>query len=108
MTTEPTRRVLLVEDDRASRESLALFLERRGFEVLTARDGAEALDRIYAGVCVIVTDYAMPGMDGLALLREARVPRAARAGDHADRARQRRRGGVRRCRPGRFITSPSR
>ena len=72
MTMRRTPRVLLVEDDRTSRESLALFLERRGFEVLSARNGREGLERIGEGVCVVVTDYAMPEMDGLALLREAR------------------------------------
>jgi len=65
-------RVLLVEDDRASRESIALFLQRKGFETVTARDGTEALARIAEGVSVIVTDYAMPGLDGLELLRLAR------------------------------------
>lgn len=72
MTPPPTRRVLLVEDDRTSRESIALFLERKGFEVLTAPNGRKGLERVREGVCVIVTDYAMPVMDGLELLREAR------------------------------------
>ena len=65
-------KVLLVEDDKASRESITLFLERKGYEVVPARDGAEAVEHLTEGISVIVTDYAMPGMDGLELLRVVR------------------------------------
>jgi signal transduction histidine kinase/ActR/RegA family two-component response regulator len=67
-------RVLLVDDDRMVREMLAAQLGEQGFEVLEASDGLVALARMDAGdkVDLLVTDYAMPGMNGLVLSREAR------------------------------------
>jgi CheY-like chemotaxis protein len=60
------RRVLIVEDDRDTREMLGRFLELEGFHVTTAQNGREALDTLRAndGACVIVLDLMMPIMDG--------------------------------------------
>jgi CheY-like chemotaxis protein len=51
------------------------LLEASGYAVLGAANGAEALARLDAGemIDVMVTDLTMPGMDGLSLIREARV-----------------------------------
>ena len=67
------RRVLLVDDDRSVRETIALRLETAGYGVVTARGGAEALAILDAGEAVdlIVTDLSMPDIDGLAAIREA-------------------------------------
>ena len=72
-----TPRVLLVEDEAAVRETLAAELAAAGHIVLTAADGAEALARLDAGEAVdaLVTDLAMPGLDGLAVIRAARARR---------------------------------
>lgn len=61
-----TPRVLVVEDDRDTREMVSRFLELEGFEVLTARNGAEALDSLKTSgrTCVILLDLMMPVMDG--------------------------------------------
>lgn len=79
MTSEQAGRVLLVDDDKASLESITLFLERKGYEVIAARNGREAVEHLTDGVHVIVTDFAMPEMNGLELLRTARenVPHTA-------------------------------
>ncbi len=63
-------RVLVVDDEAAIRLALVRHLRRRGHEVQTAGDGAEALERI-AGepFDVIVSDIRMPGMSGDRLLR---------------------------------------
>nr|WP_294507100.1 PAS domain-containing protein [uncultured Rhodopila sp.] len=76
---EPGRvRVLLVDDEDAVREVLALQLQDFGFNVLAAASGVEALALLAAGetVEILVTDLSMPGMDGLAVIRAAqeRVP----------------------------------
>src|SRR6188768_1562335 len=66
-------RVLLVDDDRAIRDSLARALDLEGYEVLTAADGAEAL-RITRDEHpdVLVLDVMMPSVDGLTVCRVLR------------------------------------
>jgi len=63
--------VLLVDDERDFADALSERLQARGFQVQTAYDGEEAL-RLAAGidVDVAVLDVNLPGMDGLAVLRE--------------------------------------
>jgi PAS domain S-box-containing protein len=71
------RRVLLVDDEDVVREVLVASLDDAGFAVLAAANGAEALALLDAGepVDVLVSDLSMPGMGGLALIREAQVRR---------------------------------
>jgi len=66
-------RVLLVDDDRAIRDSLARALDLEGYEVLTAADGAEAL-RVTREEHpdVLVLDVMMPSVDGLTVCRVLR------------------------------------
>ncbi|MCW2284122.1 PAS domain S-box-containing protein [Rhodoblastus acidophilus] len=63
--------VLLVDDDELVRDALAGGLADLGFKVSQAASGAEALDLLAEGPDVLVSDYAMPEMDGLALIRRA-------------------------------------
>ena len=67
---QPT--VLIVEDDVDTREMLGRFLELEGFNVETAANGRQALDRLEAGAAasVIVLDLMMPVMDGWQFRRE--------------------------------------
>jgi CheY-like chemotaxis protein len=60
------RTVLIVEDDRDTREMLGQFLEFEGYTVETAVNGQEAIDRLQRGLQpeVIVLDLMMPVMDG--------------------------------------------
>ena len=88
--------VLLVEDDRDTREMYSEFLSHSGLRVAEAPSGRRALER--AGEqCpdVVVTDIAMPGMDGLELSRRLRtsppthdVPIIAVSGNPSERARE--------------------
>jgi two-component system response regulator FlrC len=65
--------ILLVEDDARLREALAETLALAGFDVLTATDGAAALQVLAsAPVAAVVTDYQMKPMDGSTLLRRIR------------------------------------
>jgi two-component system, cell cycle response regulator len=71
---EPPLRVLAVDDDRMYLKRLQLVLTRAGFDVVTAHDGASALDRIRSDhdVTVLLIDLSMPGMDGIETVRHAR------------------------------------
>jgi PAS domain S-box-containing protein len=64
--------VLLVDDDDLVRAGASAVLEALGHQVLGADSGAEALAILQgsAMVDILVTDYAMPGMSGAALIRE--------------------------------------
>jgi CheY-like chemotaxis protein/anti-sigma regulatory factor (Ser/Thr protein kinase) len=76
----PRQTVLVVEDDRATRHLVRAVLEKAGFGVEEARDGAEALRRLRAGrFALVLLDVWMPRMDGLGVLdrlkSEKRAPR---------------------------------
>ena len=68
-------RILYVDDEPSLLEICKLFLEEnRGFSVDCAISGKEALDRIAAAKYdAIVSDYQMPGMDGISLLKKVRA-----------------------------------
>ena len=63
-------RILVVDDDEALRESLALLLAAEGYEAVTAHDARSALERLEEPVDVVLCDVRMPGTDGLELLPE--------------------------------------
>jgi two-component system cell cycle sensor histidine kinase/response regulator CckA len=68
-------RILFVEDEDAVRKVAARLLRARGYEVLEAGDGEEALAiaEEYAGqIDLMISDVIMPGLDGPHLLKEAR------------------------------------
>ena len=64
-------RVLVVDDEPGILAALKSFLEMRGDEAVLAHEGAEALGHL-DGVDAVICDFAMPGMDGLELLRSIR------------------------------------
>jgi CheY-like chemotaxis protein len=66
------REVLIVDDDADLREQIAEALGAEGYEVVTARDGREALERLRRGErpALILLDLGMPVMDGRALSAE--------------------------------------
>ena len=65
-----SRKILIVDSDRASCELLKKTLEKEGYEVDTASDGVEALNRNHGGSLpnLMITDVVLPGMDGLQLI----------------------------------------
>src|SRR5512133_2788689 len=93
---ELVRQVLLVEDDPGMRDAIRLLLERAGFHVVVARDGAEAWELLGRGPrpAAILADLYTPRMTGHDLVaRVRRTPRLAQipiitmSGARADRAR---------------------
>ncbi len=68
------RAVLVVDDSRMVRESLARALEARGYRVVRAADGQEALERLQVGELeLVVSDVEMPRLDGFTLVRRLRA-----------------------------------
>lgn len=66
-------KVLIVEDEPVSRKKLEHFLVRWGYEVVTARNGREALGLFQKEpVPIVITDWVMPEMDGLELVNAIR------------------------------------
>jgi len=70
---ETRPRVLIVDDEDSVRNSLYRNLESDGYDVLAASNGADALsifEKSIHPIELLVTDYNMPQMTGLALARE--------------------------------------
>jgi two-component system response regulator MprA len=73
-TDQPHPRVLVVDDDRAVRESLRRSLEFNGYTVALAGDGAEALASIAGSAPdALVIDVMMPRLDGIETTRALRT-----------------------------------
>ena len=73
-TTKST--ILVVEDEKESRDSLREILEFEGYQVETAVNGQEALDALKAGgdrICIMLLDLFMPVMDGWQVIDQLRA-----------------------------------
>jgi DNA-binding NtrC family response regulator len=71
-------RILVVDDEKIKRISLADDIAAQGHEVVMAADGAEAVERLAAGrFDVVVTDLKMPKLDGIELLKQIKQGPAA-------------------------------
>jgi CheY-like chemotaxis protein len=67
--------ILVIEDNPDTREVLERVLAIRGYDVVTARDGVEALGYLRMGgqPAAIILDLAMPHMDGITFSRALRA-----------------------------------
>ena len=73
MSRVPRFRILIVDDEKVQLEILEGFLVKQGYEATAAEDGQKALEKFKNGSFdLVLTDYRMPGMDGIQLLREVR------------------------------------
>ncbi len=68
-------RILLTEDSKPVRECLKILLEEKGYDVVEANNGEEALALIDDTIDVLITDLNMPNIDGVELVRVLRKMR---------------------------------
>ena len=74
------RRILLVDDSISVRRFVGQMLEKAGFEVITAADGAEAQRRLgEVTVDAVITDLEMPRVSGYELIEDLRTRPSTRA-----------------------------
>ena len=74
VSTDAAPVILIVDDDRNTRESLGRALRRDGYEVLVAEHGKAALALAQDHhVDLVLTDLKMPGLDGLDLIESLKV-----------------------------------
>ncbi|MCM2331499.1 MAG: response regulator, partial [Pseudomonas sagittaria] len=65
--------MLIVEDDEVLADNIRTYLERKGYEALLCESAEQALE-IFAAQHpdVLLTDYCLPGMSGIELIRQVR------------------------------------
>ncbi|HEY92991.1 MAG TPA: response regulator [Dehalococcoidia bacterium] len=69
-------KILVVDDDPDILDAITMILQSQGYEVVTARDGIEALANLKAEKPdLMVLDLLMPKMDGFAVCKELQDPR---------------------------------
>lgn len=69
---QPSKAILIVDDNEDIRDALGAYLQLEGFETFTAHDGAAAMHLLQRGEvhpCLILLDYNMPVLDGVGFRR---------------------------------------
>ncbi len=67
-------KIMIVDDCQTTRKILSLYLKSKGFEVITADNGLDAIEKLATNtVQMILTDLNMPYMDGVELVRTIRA-----------------------------------
>ncbi|HOX17043.1 MAG TPA: response regulator [Spirochaetales bacterium] len=68
------KRILIIDDSAAIRQSITYILNQEGYETIEAKDGQEALDMLPTldAIDLIITDVNMPNLDGISFIRKAR------------------------------------
>ncbi len=70
------QKILIVDDDPDILDAVTMILESRGYKVVTARDGIEALANLRTEKPdLMILDLLMPKMDGFAVCKELQDPR---------------------------------
>ena len=72
-------KILIVDDDPDIREAISAVLEHYSYEVITASDGEEGLDKLKEEKPdLMILDLLMPKMDGFSVLKEIQDPRRSK------------------------------
>lgn len=66
-------RILIVDDDKTTRKLLSIYLKGSGFNVVTAENGLDAIEKLgMDNINLVMTDLNMPYMDGIELVKNIR------------------------------------
>lgn len=69
-------KILIVDDDPDVLDAISMILEKQGYQIVTAKDGIEALANLKAEKPdLMILDLLMPKMDGFAVCKELEDPR---------------------------------
>lgn len=80
MASTPAPTILIVEDDPETRQFYSAALARAGFRVDQAHNGHQALEKaLKSPPDLVLTDIAVPGIDGIELCRRLRADERTRA-----------------------------
>jgi len=67
-------KILVIDDEEAVRFTVKEVLVRAGYDVDTADDGKEGIEKLRdSGADLVITDVIMPGIDGVAVLNHVRA-----------------------------------
>ena len=67
-------KILIVDDDSTTRKLLRIYLKGNGFDVATAENGLDAIEKLGGeAVNLVVTDLNMPYMDGIEFIRSMKA-----------------------------------
>jgi two-component system chemotaxis response regulator CheY len=72
------KKVLIVDDSVSMRQMLSMILTSGGYEVVPAEDAKEGLEKLSDDLAAIITDYNMPGMNGVDFIKEIRTGEVAK------------------------------
>lgn len=67
------KNILIVDDSAAQRKVVRLALESKGYQIIEATDGQDALSKLNSDLHLIVCDVNMPVMDGLEFVRQMKL-----------------------------------
>jgi len=68
------KKILIVDDSAAIRQSISFILQQEGYETVEAQDGLDAIQKLDAATAfdLIITDVNMPNLDGIGFIKKAR------------------------------------
>jgi two-component system chemotaxis response regulator CheY len=74
------KKILVVDDSAAIRQSIGFVLGQQGYEIVEAKDGAEGLKALESTgkVDLVITDVNMPVLDGISMIKKLRESGANR------------------------------
>lgn len=72
--------IMIIDNDKYVRESLSTFLKNERFKLLIFKSGKEGLNAFkYQDIDVVIADYFLPDMDGMALLKQVAIDKPGTA-----------------------------
>lgn len=67
-----SQRILIVDDSTTIRKMVSLVLEEAGYEVQSAEDGLDAIQKLEGQIDLVITDLHMPNLNGFGVIKAVR------------------------------------